>query len=81
MLKKENKYGGGRKDSEEEPCPQAHREPRASLAHIGPMCGEAFCARQQAQWVLLQTLGTEPGLAGPDSYTIWRSILIKGEGD
>lgn len=60
---------------EEGPCPRAHGEPGASSAHIGAMCREAFCARQQAQWVLLQTLGTEPELAGPDSYTIWGSIL------
>lgn len=65
------RWGGGGvgtgQDSEEEPCPQAHREPGASLAHIGAMCRDAFCARQQAQWVLLKALGTEPGLAGPDS--------------
>lgn len=47
---------------EEGPCPRAHGEPGASSAHIGAMCREAFCARQQAQWVLLQTLGTEPEL-------------------
>lgn len=76
ILKKKKRKKPG-KDSERKNLVLRHtgNQPGASSAHIGAMCTEAFCARQQVQWVLLQAVGTEPGLTGPDSYTIWGSIL------